>query len=76
MITMLTFVRLLLFFLIIDVIIIFLFLWLDWLLGHRLLILIAKALRFKQDDIERTTKKIDEILGGSVEKKRKKKVQD
>ena len=36
---------------------------LDWLLGHRLLIPLAKLLRFKADDVERTGKKVRDILG-------------
>jgi len=70
---MLTLIRLFIFFIFYATALIVVFLLIDWLLGHRLLIPLAKALRFKIDDVERTSKKIDKILGGSVDKRRKKK---
>ena len=45
----------------------------DWIFGHKLLIPIARVLKFKIDDVKKTQKKVDGILGDSVAKKSSKK---
>lgn len=62
--------RLLLLFFIIAFFVVVIFLLLDYILGHRLLIPIAKMMKFKQDDVERTEEKVHEIFG--VERDEKK----
>ena len=64
--------RILLLFFMVAIGITFLFFTLDWLLGHRLLIPLARALRFKIDDVEKTEKKVSEILGDDYDKKKSK----
>lgn len=46
---------------------------LDYLLGHRLLVPIAKMLKFKQDDVEKTEEKVNEIFGNKKDEKSKSK---
>lgn len=65
-------IRLLLFFFLLALGFALIVLILDWLLGHKLLIPIAKLLRFKIDDVTKTQKKVDEILGEPVAKSKKK----
>lgn len=55
--------RILMMFLLVSFAIVVIFLLLDALLGHRLLIPLARILKFKIDDVERTEKKVKEILG-------------
>lgn len=62
--------RVILFFFIIDFVIVSLFLLLDFMLGHRLLIFFARILKFKQDDIEKTEQKVDEIFKKKEKTKR------
>jgi len=73
---MIALIRLLLFFISFSLAIVLTLLFIDWLLGHRLFIPFAKLLRFKRDDVEKTSKKVDEIFGEPIGKKtrRKKKV--
>ena len=64
--------RLLLLYLLISLLIVAIVFLIDIMLGHRLLILFARAMRFKIDDVEKTEKKVEEILGDDyAEEKRK-----
>ena len=64
--------RLLLLYLLISLLIVAIVFLIDIMLGHRLLIPFARTMRFKIDDVEKTEKKVEEILGDDyAEEKRK-----
>lgn len=62
------FFRILLFYFLFASLLLIFILFVDWIFGHRLLIPIARLLKFKSEDIERTANKIDGIMGGSNRK--------
>lgn len=45
---------------------------LDLMWGHRISILVARFLKFKKDDVEKTTEKVEDILGEGDDKSQKK----
>ena len=64
--------RLILFFLIIDAVLLGLFLLVDFLLGHRLIVPLARLFKFKIEDLKKTEKKVDDIMGEEYSKKKAK----
>lgn len=56
-------IRIFLFYFLIACVISMTLVFLDLMWGHRLSILLAKFLKFKKDDVENTTEKVEEILG-------------
>jgi len=65
--------RLLLFFILLSAGIVALMYLIYVLLGHRLFVPMFRILKFKLDDLQRTSKKVEEIMGDDVAKKIRKK---
>lgn len=64
--------RVFLFYFLIACVISMALVFLDLMWGHRISILMARFLKFKKDDVEKTTEKVEEILGEDSDKGQKK----
>jgi len=64
--------RIILLFILIAIVVATVIIALDLVLGHRLLIPLAKAVKFKTDDVKKTDKIVSRIFDEEVEKDEKK----